>query len=419
MSATKSTEVFDPSRSDGDDSVITLESRFSMLEIPTIPVEDRRRVATEVLASVCSRETIESLLSLTGAIATNEEQIARARISIGGHFWSIHTAIHQGLLEKGSQTDRTVDNAALALTYRYIEAIHGYSRAVARNHMLVWQQFNNNADAMRVLKHTEMVLVAQVRDEDAREQLIHQIADYKESSDNETIPRPVLIQMIKETKAQLDQANDEIATLKGEVAEAQGDVYVRNNEFQRLSERQRETERALEEARQTTQKLAQARSEAVESLVAERQDASQQQDLLKALRQELQTAKNTPRVETKEVEVLPPQYKTLQEAVAAAESALLAKQEQINLLEAEESRLRQQVEEAQRLFTEEARAAEIKTDVDEVQRLFGTFHSAYIAARLKIANAGKLPLYRDMLIELETKLEACAVEVKAAIARGA
>lgn len=203
------------------------------------------------------------------------------------------------------------------------------------------------------------------------------------------------------------------------MAEAQGDVYVRNNEFQRLSERQRETERALEEARQTTQKLAQARSEAVESLVAERQDASQQQDLLKALRQELQTAKNTPRVETKEVEVLPPQYKTLQEAVAAAESALLAKQEQINLLEAEESRLRQQVEEAQRLFTEEARAAEIKTDVDEVQRLFGTFHSAYIAARLKIANAGNLPLYRDMLIELETKLEACAVEVKAAIARGA
>jgi hypothetical protein len=117
------TEVFDPTAAvDGaSDSIIEHESNLGQLQIPTLPLHERRVAAREILSAACSDDTVASLLTISGTVAIHEETIVRARIAIGGHFQSILHAIQKDVMADGDDSPGR-QKLALQLTYEYIGA---------------------------------------------------------------------------------------------------------------------------------------------------------------------------------------------------------------------------------------------------------------------------------------------------------
>jgi hypothetical protein len=417
------TEVFDPTAAvDGaSDSIIEHESNLGQLQIPTLPLHERRVAAREILSAACSDDTVASLLTISGTVAIHEETIVRARIAIGGHFQSILHAIQKDVMADGDDSPGR-QKLALQLTYEYIGAVHRYSRAVARNHMLVYQRFARNAEAQRLLSYSEMLLLAEQfkNDED-----ITLLLDEKREAN---LPEVDFKARAREYGMKLKQAHETIAQMTEVIAQSEGDFFIKSSEFQRLQTSNTELEKSLEESGKKIQTIEQARAEVSARLVAARSESQTAQDRVLELeagvadlRAQLDAAKNSPNgpVETKEVEVLPPEYASKLEALQAAEKLLAAKQAEVQALETAAATKQQELASTEETLKDSGKLLATSDALKDLIDHFSLFHTSYITARLKVAAAGTPEPFRGILMEIDSKMQNLHLEVQAAIARSA
>ena len=417
------TDVFDPTAAlDGDhDGAIDHEPALGRLLISTIPLAERRVAARQLLSAVCREDTVASLLTISGAVAIQEESAVRARIAIGGHFQTIYHAIQKDVTSDGDDSPNR-QKLALQLTYEYIRVVHGYNRPVARNHILIYQCFAGNAEAQSLLTYTEMLLLAdQVKDDEAIVRLI----DEKRQANLTAVEFKALT---RDFVLKMRQAQDEIKQMKEEVAQAQGDIFLKATDLQRLQTTNGLLEKSLAESRESLQKNEEARADVSSRLVASRTELQTAQDRVheleagvKNLEAQLEAAKNSPTgpVVTRDVEVVPPEYASKLEALAAAEAALAAKQAEVQALETETVARQQELASTRETLADTSKMLATGNAFTELIDHFSQFHTSYITTRLKVAASGTPEPFRQILMEIDAKMQNLHLEVQAAIARGA
>ncbi|CAE6956727.1 hypothetical protein [Paraburkholderia domus] len=416
------TALFDPTVSDGAiDGIIEHESNLGHIVIPTLALPERRIAAREILAGLCSEDTVASLLTLSGNVAIHEETITRARIAIGGHFQSILHAIQKDVLADADDSAER-KKLALQLTYQYIRVVHGYSRPVARNHILIYQRFAGNVEAQRLLSYSEMLLLAeQVKSEDGIVLLIDEKRDAKLSQAEFKL-------LTREYAVKLQQAEEAFEQIGQALNQAQGDLFLKSSEAERLQTSNAGLEKQLEDTQKKIQSIEDARAEVSSRLVASRSEAQTSQDRVVELEagvSELQTqldaARNTPNghVEIREVEVLPPEYASRIDAIQKAEEALLRKQAEVQALETAATEKQQQLASTEETLRNSSKLLATTDAMTALIDTFSLFHTAYVTARLKVAATGGPEAFRVLLLEIDSKIQNLHLEVQAAIGRGA
>lgn len=420
----KRVDDFDPSRTEPDDARTVVEPSYGKLISNTLPYAERKAKALELLSGHCKPETIDSLIATSGTVAAHEDEINRTRISIGGHFSAILYSILSDLQEAVGATlgEDVLVNRAKELTYSYIEAVHGHQKATARNYMMVFELFHNNEQAIRILKFSEMIELGRQTSfsDDDRQNLI----DTKEQAliDNGPVSVREFKGMIADYQSQLKNKDEELDALKSTSTQLSNDHFLESQENGRLRARTAELERTIAEQQARIKSIEQARFEASERMVAASTDAQRLDERIKSLTQELETARKQtpqPKVEYQDKEVLPPEYQSKQEAIAAAQAELTRTNASIESLRIQEASLKQKLADANQALTSESRIAELNGNLDDVLEKFSEFHAAYIATRMKISASGETPRFRDRLVEFEGVVENFLLEVKAAVARGA
>jgi hypothetical protein len=421
------TEIFDPTADiTGKTNMMIArelpkESVLGSIVVPTLPLEQRRRVARSLLGEHCRDDTVQMLVAISGHVAVQQEDILRARIAIGGHFLAVQQFIKKDVLSGGDMSE-TRQKLAKQLTYDYILAVHGYKRAMARNHILVYEEFAKNDEAIRILSYSEMLLMAEhVKSEDDRVMLL----DEKQENGMTQLEFKA---RVREYAFKLKHANEQIEQLSSEVAQSEGDLYVKRAENIRLQSSNAELQRSLEDAHKKSQAIEANRAELSSRLVAARQDVDSARERSDALENEIRKLRaelDTGRVNSggpsavREVEGLPKDYTSKRAALADAEKELSQRTSEVRELESAVAAKQEELARAEDDLRNSKKLLATNDALKELISTFSQFHTAYVTAQLRVASAGAPAEFREILLELESKMEAMRLEVRAAAARSA
>ena len=384
---------FDPTRPEGD-SVPSADVEVSSqlaAAFAAIPDGEQIKIAAfDLFAKDLPEAVIRAIIMDSEEVAQSTRKILAEHMRMGGNFSHIRTSTINAIVSAHGDSKKTRDRGA-TLAYGYLENLFHLSKSKIILYIRCYEKFIGNDDAMQILKLTDMqALIAKDTPDDLIDQVIQARKDDPDLSKNDV---KQLIASYRQARAQIAEKDAQLEVVTEELNNTFGKLDQAQIDNRRLLAESQGLQRQIDRDRDSADKIKVELDSVSSSVNILRVELANQERLLENAHRELAEARSAVRTESKEVPMIPGDFKKMEDAV---EDQIARLREVSTRLEEEQQKL---VElEKQRAENEAAIAAArvIDETFEATIERFGDFTKDYHTLQLLVTADGNPTRFQSM-----------------------
>ncbi|MBB1631168.1 hypothetical protein [Cupriavidus sp. UME77] len=352
------------------------------------------RVAHELrdtLRGEISDETIEAIVQATRVVRGSIQRIKTEHVTIGGQLSLIDNALTDDLI-MALGDNRGARNKALSLFYVIAERAFDLKKASARIYMSSYRKFLNNNGALSTFNQGEMAIL--IRSDITTEE-IDLLAE--EKANNPKMKRSEIRPFIERLRAkdiEIQEVQNKLELAANELADSASEHSEKDFEIRRLREQitQLKGERQEAEAALSSSKndLSRANSAFSRLQMAIDETEKENQRLKEAVA--VSNAKGKQGTQPNTVEIIPPGYASLEDALTAMNERMSVAKREMDKLLAERARLELEVRDAE---TRLASSRDVHNELTQLLTDFERLISSFSALQLTVQLENKKDMYQS------------------------
>ena len=360
-----------------------------------------------------SEDVLSRLMECVRNIRRNQDKIARLIIDMGADLQTMYDC-STDLANAHYSDPRAARSRGWDLFCQIAEQALDLTPSKAELYLNLYRRFLNHNGALSKLNVGELMIL---RRKDYTDGEIDAVIEYKEN--DPSFHRDNIREFVKrlrsqqedlsETQNKLDITTAELATTVAENTEKDFEIRKLNAEIARLTEETDANRTALSNAREelTRQNSSFSRLQMqIDDLEREKRE----------LQDRIAYSKTHTRPETVEIEVIPPGFASLQDALAAKNDQIAAANAELASLQQKRDELGSEISEHQSVIESRTNAqAELTKLVSMFESIVSTFASAQLAVQMVVQGDGNVVQFHPTLKVLDSVVARLHTDIRSAL----
>ncbi|MCP3018256.1 hypothetical protein [Cupriavidus basilensis] len=346
----------------------------------------------DTLRGQISDETIEAIVQATRVVRGSIQRIKTEHVTIGGQLSLIDNALTDDLI-MALGDNRGARNKAHTLFYVIAEKAFDLKKASARIYMSSYRKFLDETGALSTFNQGEMAIL--IRSDitlDEVDLLVEEKTKNPKMKRSEIRP---FIERLRAKEIEIQDVQNKLELAANELADSTAEHSEKDFEIRRLREQitQLKGERQEAEAALSSSKndLSRANSAFSRLQMAIDETEKENQRLKEAVA--VSNAKGKQGAQPNTVEIIPPGYASLEDALTAMNDRMSAAKREMDNLLAERTRLEVEVRDAE---TRLASSRDVHNELTQLLTDFERLISSFSALQLTVQLENKKDMYRPM-----------------------